>query len=261
MQMEMTPADVEELREAKRLLEEISFSARLTGLIGRPFEKSLEVLPARVSSILTRATRAALERALEVAVRSVGAHGKRDRADLLHKIAVAATGAGGGAFGLAGLPVELPLSTTIMLRSIVEIARSQGEEIRSFESKLACIEVFALGSRSRKDDAAELGYFAVRSALARAVSEAAQYAGGKNVVRHGAPAIVRFITQVASRFGVTVSKKIAAQMVPVAGAAGAAVLNLLFIEHYQETARGHFVVRRLERKYSPEIVRAQYALL
>lgn len=259
--MEMTPRDLEELREAKHLLEEISFAARVTGLIGRPFEKTLELLPTKFSNILAQATRAALQRAMEVAVRSVGDQEPRSPANLFHKIAVVATGAGGGAFGLAGLPVELPLSTTIMLRSIVEIARSQGEQIRSIESKLACIEVFALGSRSQADDAAELGYFAVRSALARTVSEAAQYITEKGFIRQSAPAIVRFITQVASRFGITVSEKVAAQMVPVAGAAGAAVLNLLFIDHYQDTARGHFTVRRLERKYSPEIIRAQYALL
>lgn len=259
--MEMTPRDLEELLEAKRLLEELSFAARVTGLIGRPFEKTLELLPTKFSTILARATRAALQRALEVAVRSVGDQEPRSPTNLLHKIAVVATGAGGGAFGLAGLPVELPLSTTIMLRSIVEIARSQGEQIRSIESKLACIEVFALGSRSQADDAAELGYFAVRSALARTVSEAAQYITEKGFIRQSAPAIVRFITQVASRFGITVSEKVAAQMVPVAGAAGAAVMNLLFIDHYQDTARGHFTVRRLERKYSPEIIRAQYARL
>ena len=40
----------------------------------------------------------------------------------------AASGAAGGAFGLASLPVELPVSTTIMLRSIADIARAEGED-------------------------------------------------------------------------------------------------------------------------------------
>ena len=39
-----------------------------------------------------------------------------------------ASGAAGGAFGLATLPVELPVSTIIMLRSIAAIARNEGEE-------------------------------------------------------------------------------------------------------------------------------------
>jgi hypothetical protein len=30
------------------------------------------------------------------------------------------------------------------------------------------------------------------------------------------------------------------------------------MDHFQEMARGHFVVRRLERKYGPELVQANY---
>jgi hypothetical protein len=32
--------------------------------------------------------------------------------------------------------------------------------------------------------------------------------------------------------------------------------NLLFIDHFQDVARGHFIVRRLERAYGAETVRA-----
>ena len=46
--------------------------------------------------------------------------------------------------------------------------------------------------------------------------------------------------------------------VPLIGAAGAATVNLLFMQHFQEMARGHFVVRRLERKYGKEAVQAAY---
>jgi hypothetical protein len=43
------------------------------------------------------------------------------RSELLHKVAAAGSGALGGAFGLATLLVQLPISTTLILRSIVEI--------------------------------------------------------------------------------------------------------------------------------------------
>jgi hypothetical protein len=145
-----------------------------------------------------------------------------------------------------------------MLRSIADIARNEGERIRLPEVRLACLEVFALGGRTRSDDAAEVGYFAVRAALARAVSEAAQYIAERGLVQEGAPVIVRFLTQVASRFGVAVSEKAVAQAVPILGAAGGAVINLLFIDHFQDMARGHFIVRRLERTYGAELVRAAY---
>jgi hypothetical protein len=55
-----------------------------------------------------------------------------------------------------------------------------------------------------------------------------------------------------------VSEKIVAQSVPVVGAAGGAVINLLFIDHFQDVARGHFIVRRLERTYGAETVKRAY---
>jgi len=44
----------------------------------------------------------------------------------------------------------------------------------------------------------------------------------------------------------------------VVGAVGGAAVNLTFIAHFQDIARGHFTVRRLERVYGAEIVRAEY---
>ncbi|RJR45420.1 MAG: EcsC family protein [Desulfobacteraceae bacterium] len=257
--MEMNYRELEELRYAKGLLENVSFAAKVAGAIGLPFEKGLQALPAKFSDMIGQAARTALQRALEFAVKTMDKGGSRPSSDLFHKMAVVATGAGGGAFGLAGLPIELPISTAIMLRSIADVARSQGELIHVPEAKLACIQVFALGGRSRSDDGTELGYFAVRTALSRAITEAAQYIAERGLVFQGAPPVIRFIGQVASRFGVTISEKLAAQAVPVAGAAGAAFLNLIFMDHYQDMARGHFIVRRLERTYCSEIVQKAYS--
>ena len=44
-------------------------------------------------------------------------------------------------------------------------------------------------------------------------------------------------------------------------AATAAAVNVLFINHFQDMATGHFTVRRLERKYGPEAVKEVYAAL
>ena len=76
--------------------------------------------------------------------------------------------------------------------------------------------------------------------------------------KSGAPALLRLITLIASRFGIVVSQKTAAQMVPVLGAAGGALINTLFIGHYQDMARGHFIVRRLEKIHGSEPVRIAY---
>ena len=121
--------------------------------------------------------------------------------------------------------------------------------------------MFALGSKSSIDDAAEGTYWAVRAALAKTVSEAAAYLAEKTVVEETAPAILRLVTAIASRFGVVVSEQAAAKAVPVVGAAGGAVINVLFMDHFQDMARGHFIVRRLESKYGSEIVRRAYETL
>src|SRR5690606_39058927 len=110
----------------------------------------------------------------------------------------AATGGVGGFFGLSGLAVELPISTTIMMRSIADIARSEGESLSDPQTRLACLEVFALGGRSKADDGAESGYYVVRTALARAISQAAEYAAGQVAVEKAAPpALMHLIALVA----------------------------------------------------------------
>jgi hypothetical protein len=63
---------------------------------------------------------------------------------------------------------------------------------------------------------------------------------------------------VAARFGLVVTQKVAAQALPVVGALGGAAVNYAFIEHFQEVARGHFTVRRLERLYGKDKIRTEY---
>ena len=115
-----------------------------------------------------------------------------------------------------------------------------------------------MGGPSEADDATESGYFAVRAALARAVSEATKYVTEKTLVEEGAPVIVRLLAVIAGRFNTVVAEKIVAQGVPVVGALGGATINMLFIDHFQDMARGHFVVRRLERKHGEEEVKEKY---
>jgi len=147
-----------------------------------------------------------------------------------------------------------------MLRSIADIARSEGENLADPEAALACVQVFALGGRASAGEL-EGGYFAVRGVLAKSVSEAARYIAERGIVEEGAPVLVRFLTQVGARFGVVVTQKFAAQAIPVIGALGGAAVNYAFIDHFQDTAGGHFIVRRLERSYGKDLVRAEYERL
>jgi hypothetical protein len=255
----MTPEDQAALRTAVQLLEHPGFAARLTNLVGKPLELIGTMLPASASSMITTATSKALEAGCKVALRTMQ-RAPHAESWLLHKVLATASGAVGGAFGLAALPLELPLSTIIMLRAIADIARSEGENLSEPETVLSCVQVFALGGRSGSDDASESGYFAVRGMLAKSVTEAARFIAQRGAAE-GGPVLVRFITLVASRFGVVVTQKVAAQAVPIVGALGGAGVNYAFIEHFQEMARGHFTVRRLERRYGEHLVRAEYERL
>jgi glycerate kinase len=72
------------------------------------------------------------------------------------------------------------------------------------------------------------------------------------------PMLVKVIESIASRFGIAVSEKAVAQALPILGAAGGAGINLLFINHFQDMAKGHFTVRRLEKIYGRELVEEMY---
>ncbi len=257
----MEDREIRELRLAVDYLEHPGMAARLTNMFGVPIEKGFDLLPERWADMIHDATRKSLEKSLEFVVVTMGRRVPPAPRNRLHKLAVTASGGIGGAFGIPALAVELPLSTIIMLRSIADIARGEGENLREMETRLQCLQVFALGGRSQDDDASEAGYYAVRAALAKTVSEAASYLTERGMTSEGAPALVRLISSIASRFGMVVSEKVAAMAVPVVGAAGGAMVNALFMDHFQKTARGHFIVRRLERKYGTAPVEAVYRQL
>ena len=247
----MTPEDLAALRKAVQSLEHPGLAARLTNMVGKPIEIMAHVLPASASQVIATATTKGLEVALKVALRTMQRHPLAG-SQLIHKALATVSGAVGGTFGLATLPIELPVSTIIMLRSIADIAQSAREDLSDPETALSCVQVFALGGRAGSADVSESGYFATRGMLAKSVTEAARFIAERGILKEGGPVLVRFITQVAARFGVVVTQKVAAQAVPVVGALGGAAVNYVFIEHFQEVARGHFTVRRLERVYGKD---------
>ncbi len=256
--MALSPPEIADLRRAKQLLENPGLAAKISDFIGSPIEKGFGVLPKKWHLVVNAATQKAIEAALEVALWTIDPKKSHPTSEWWHKVAAGTTGAVGGTFGLAALAIELPVSTAIMLRSIADIARGEGEDLQTTEARLQCIQVLALGGRSKTANGAETGYFAARAAMAKAVSEAASYLARKGLSDKGAPAIVRLITQIAARFSIVVSEKAAAQAIPIVGAFGGALINTLFIAHFQDMGRGHFIVRRLERLHPPDDVRRSY---
>jgi hypothetical protein len=250
--------DLQDLQTASALLESPGFVARVFDFVGAPAELVLDALPKAARDKVTQIVRRSLQASVNTAVITLGKGGPGRPRLRSHMAAAGVAGGVGGAFGLVALPIELPITTTIILRSVADIARSEGEDLRLPEARLACLEVFAMGGSSGSDDAADSGYFAVRAALAGAVNEAARYVAKKTVIEDGAPVIVRLLAQIASRFDAVVAEKVMAQGVPVVGALGGVAVNVLFIDHFQDMARGHFIVRRLERVYGQADVRKKY---
>ena len=253
-----TAEDYQALRGAATLLEDRSFAMNLAAKVGMPVESLMRMLPAGAQSSIGTAVNRALEQCLKVALTFSKGEVSSSGSNRRHTLMTAATGAVGGFFGLPGLVFELPVTTTVMLHSIAEIARGQGEDPSDPDAALACLEVLALGPEGSAKGAMESAYYATRAALAQVTRDAAAYVAQKGLVREGAPAMISFLAKIGARFGIEVSEKAAAQLIPVAGAAGGLALNVLFMRHFQRLAEGHFTVRRLERKYGSDSVRAEY---
>src|SRR5215218_9786888 len=257
-EVSLSEEDWRALKHAVQALEPASFVTRLSKLAGRPIELLGQALPQPVSEAVSKATQAALTRALGYALRTIPGPWADDRETRVHQALAALSGAMGGALGISAVLIELPISTTIMLRAIARIAQTEGEDLSDPAIALACLQVFALGGHAGSEHLHESGYFAVRAAMARSMASAVRQLAGRGLVDESASAIVRLLGQIGSRFGVVGSQKVAAQAVPVLGALGGAVVNTAFLHHFQSLAHGHFTVRRLERIYGKGTVRLAY---
>ena len=259
----LAEADLADLERAVALLTTPSLTVRIAALVGTPVEKLMTKLPKGASRRIHGAVEAALEKSARVALWKMDDAPERRASTRMHKAVAAATGAAGGFFGWTGLLVEIPASTTVMLRAIADIARSEGFSLSDPRVQQDCMAVFSLGGTGRADDAAETGYYATRAVIEAATEGAAPaliaHAAKRSVAASEAGALLaKVVKTVAARLGVVFTEKAAAQMMPIIGAAGGATINALFTDHFQNMARGHFIVRRLEARYGAAPVRAAF---
>lgn len=283
MQTIENPKDLADLKVAVALLETPSLTMQIAGVVGKPIEWVLDNLPNGASKQIQKAVRAALNKSVDAALLTMSGMQAEEASNKTHVGLAAVSGAVGGFFGLPGTLLELPVSTTIMMRSVADVARSQGFDVSDPLIKAECIQVFALGGPSEDDDAAESAYYGMRNAMVAVAKEvgkgltevaareaaaaaAATASAGFRSATNAAPKemgnlLVRLVEAVAARFGVQVTEKMAAQSVPVVGAVSGATINSLFINHFQNMAKGHFIVLRLEQTYGKDVVQAQYKLL
>ncbi|HLH89367.1 MAG TPA: EcsC family protein [Xanthobacteraceae bacterium] len=255
----LPPQQLQVLEEAVRRLEDRGFAAKLADYAGQPVAKLLRMMPGAASTRFNKAVEAAMLKCLNAAIRSLGPGAKRRPAHRASSVLVGLSGGVSGFFGLAALPIELPVTTTLMLRAIADIARHYGEDLSTLEARLACMEVFALGApEDRSHGGRHLGYYASRVFLGRLTADTAALLLERGLASVSAPLVGGLISEIATRFGVVVSERSAASAMPVLGALGGATVNVVFMNHFQSVAQGHFAIRRLERDYGFAVVRRLY---
>lgn len=254
--MSLSPTELEFIKEAKRFLEQPSFLIRMADMAGKPLQAGFNFVPEKVRLKIQGSVEKAMSRGLEVVTQTVVKDAKLSfdeasansrRSGLLHAAATFGTGAIGGFFGVVSLPIELPLTTALMLRSIVATAHDFGHDVNSKEIQLECLYVLSLGGAS------EASYFASRMAMTDLIRQAAREIGSSSSAY-----LVRFMAQIATRFEAVVSEKAIAEIMPVIGALGGGTINAAFSEHFNQAARYHFGLRALELKHGADSVRAIY---
>ncbi|MGP0060673.1 MAG: EcsC family protein [Beijerinckiaceae bacterium] len=253
----LSPADQAALASAVIQLERASLAVRLADYAGQPLNRMLKALPPVANDKIRAAVHAAMLRCLNLAVKSLEKKPVARPSRLRPKLVSGLAGGVSGFVGLAALPIELPVTTTNMLRAIAEVARAEGEDLGDRHTQIACLEVFALGRRG-SSVGAEAGYYALRTLLAKATGDAVSYLVQRGVAEESAPVLMRFVSEVATRYGIIVSERAAASALPLIGAIGGATINWIFMDYFQQIARGHFAIRRLERAYGAEPIQATY---
>jgi len=197
---------------------------RLLNLIGGQTETLLDRLPPPARARLGEATETALATAMEVAHRSRGLVG--DSPGWMSRAATTAMGAAGGFGGLPTALAELPMTTTVLLRAIQDVAVEYGFEPQEQGVRFDCVQVFAAAGPLENDDGADLAFLSTRIAVTGATVQA-------------------LIARVAPRLATVLGQKLAAQTIPVLGAAAGAATNYAYTSYYQQMAHVHFGLRRL----------------
>lgn len=214
-------------RLARRYLAASGLGMEILATIGGSAQGLIERLPRFVRSRLDGLTLAALNRAFAAATRT--RRYVRDRGDWFNRLASTVSGAAGGVAGLPGAMIELPVTVTMLLRAILDIAEEHGLDPESDEVRIEALRVFAAAGPMSEDDGTDLGLLAAKLSIT-----------GQTVQG--------IIARIAPRLAAVLGQKLAAQATPVFGALAGASINYTFARYYQEIARVHFGVLRLSQE-------------
>lgn len=153
---------------------------------------------------------------------------------------VIASGAAGGAVGLAGALADLPVALVIFLQAIREEAREAGLDPDRDGVALASLDILSSGRVLAVAEVLNPAYVSGRLALA-------------------GPTLSGWIARTVPRLIPLLGPRLAASAVPLVGALGGAVLNAAWLEHYRSLARIRFRLMALAEHHGAEAVVRAYA--
>lgn len=192
--------------------------------LGTRAEGWMQSLPGPVRGGLQQATQGALEQAAKAAQASRVQ--VPDQPGWVNMSVSAALGAVGGFGGTATALAELPVTTTLLMRVIQGAAAELGFDPAEPSVQFDCVAVFGSAGPLARDDGAETGFLGARLAISGA-------------------AVHKVIAAVAPKLAAALGQKLAAQSVPVLGAAAGAAINYAYTSYYREMALVQFGLRRL----------------
>jgi hypothetical protein len=121
---------------------------------------------------------------------------------------------------------ELPVTVTLLLRVIQGVAAEHGFDPSEENVQFDCLKVFGSAGPMAADDGAETAFISSRLAL------------------NGA-ALSHILRAIAPKLAAALGQKLAAQSVPILGAAAGAAINYTYTSYYREMAHVQFGLRRL----------------
>jgi EcsC protein family len=209
----------------------------LMNRLGNRIEEALTALPPGFRTRIEAATDQALHRAFGLALlgRHVPATGPRGT-----QVLAVLSGAAGGFGGLATSLAELPVTITVFLHAIARAAEAEGFDPSSPDIAAECLRIFAAGSPLADDDGVNTSFLSARLTLT-------------------GPALQGLIGAVAPALAAALTRKLAAQAVPVLGAVSGAAMNAAYLQYYRELAAIRFALLRLGALHGSERVVADFA--
>lgn len=208
---------------------------QVVSFLGGQVEDGMKMLPEGARARLDAAATRALRASYDAAGRSQGGMGRFIATDRAHKALASVSGALGGLGGLPTALAELPLATTVIFRAVQRIADEHGEDPMAIETRAQCLQVFGKGGPGDDDDGVDTSFIGTRIGLSGA-------------------AVNKLISKVAPKFATVLGQKLAAQTVPILGAAAGAGTNYTFVSYYTDVAHVHFGLRALARVHGTDAV-------